>query len=316
VRHAADLRGIPVLADLEPAALVTAGTHQDPSGRAFSRLRNEVLAALTPADHTLLVTGAAPGAASTLVAANLAAAFARADNDVVLVGASVPDLDSAERTITLAALFDLADIPGLTDVLAGRTSLARAVQRAARTPRLQVITPGGTASAGGLLQSEGARSVLRQLVTRTRYVIVDAPSTASGADAQSLAGAVDAAVLVVEAGHAQHRQVADAATQFVAVGTRVLGAVVVPARTAVSPYGLRPVPGDGRARIPAVAPSHETEAWIGGRSEALDGPTTKLDLVNRRPPARTRSPLPADPPADADPPLTEPAGPTATTPAS
>ena len=61
----------------------------------------------------------------------------------------------------------------------------RATQRAARTPRLSVITPGGTASAGGLLQSEGARSVLRQLATRTRYVIVDAPSTAAGADAQS-----------------------------------------------------------------------------------------------------------------------------------
>ncbi|HEY7224225.1 MAG TPA: lipopolysaccharide biosynthesis protein [Micromonosporaceae bacterium] len=310
VRDAADLRRhqITVLADLEPAALVTPGGHQDPNGRAFNRLRNEVVAALAPEDHTLLVTGAAPGTASTLVAANLAAALARADNDVALVGASVPDLDSTEQAVTLAGIFDLADIPGLTDVLAGRTTLARTVQRAPRSPRLKVITPGGTASAAGLLQSEGARSVLRLLATRTRYVIVDAPSTSAGADAQSLASVADVAVLVVEAEHAQHAQVADAATQLSRVGTRLLGAVLVPARVPTSPYGSMSTSERVVRAIPATAPGHDTPGWIGDRTGPLDGPTSKLEILNR--PTRARVPL--DDPVPDDP-VEEPAPPTAGT---
>jgi hypothetical protein len=98
--------GIPLLADLDPAAMATGTAPQHPSGRAFNRLRNEVVAALAPSDHTIVVTGAAPGPASMLVAANLAAAFARADSDVVLVGASVPDLESTEPATTLAGIFD------------------------------------------------------------------------------------------------------------------------------------------------------------------------------------------------------------------
>ncbi len=313
VRQAGDLRrhrGVPLLAELGPMVA--------PTGReSFNRLRNEVEAALRPSDHTILVTGAAPGPASLLVSANLAAAFARAGSDVVLVGASVPDLDSPPSTtgvepanvqpITLAAVFDLADIPGLTDVLAGRTSLPSAVQRAARNPRLRVVTPGGTASAAGLLQSGGARSVLRQLANRARYVIVDAPSTASGADAQSLASAADAALLVVELGHARHAQVGDAATQLARVGTRLLGAVVV---SPLSPADL-PRGRDGTGSADARDLSRLTEAWIAGpirrlersaapeQTAALDGPTTKLDVLNRAP--LTRSPASPEAAASADP---------------
>jgi Mrp family chromosome partitioning ATPase len=271
--------GIPLLADLDLEAMATGTAPQHPSGRAFNRLRNEVVAALAPSDHTIVVTGAAPGPASMLVAANLAAAFARADSDVVLVGASVPDLESPVPATTLAGIFDIADIPGLTDVLTGRTSLSRALQRAARSPRLRVVTPGGTASATGLLQSEGARGVLGALATKTRYVIVEAPSTASGADAQSLASMADVALLVVEAGRAQHTQVADAATQLQRVGTRLLGAVVVPR---LSPDDLPVRPGSHRAADGDRGPSYETEGWIGGGPPTFDVPTSKLDTVGDR----------------------------------
>jgi Mrp family chromosome partitioning ATPase len=305
IRRGADLQRhpVPLLAELDPLALQAVAGHQDPGGRAFGRLRNEVDAALTPTDRVLLVTAAAPGPAATLVAANLAAAFARSDSEVVLVGANVPELgaDPTKRAVTLSGIFDLADIPGLTDVLAGRTSLPRAVQRAARTPRLSVVTPGGAATAGGLLQSEAARSVLRQIATRTRYVIVDAPSTASGADAQSLAGAADVALLVIEAGHTEHAEVADAATQLERVGVRLLGAVVVPGRTVGVTYGWS-TSDDHRSpvRVAVAVPDYETEGWIGGRNDPLDGPTTKLDLVNRRPPTRARAPYEQEPSAPRD----------------
>jgi Mrp family chromosome partitioning ATPase len=280
VRGGADLdrhAGITVLADLPAAAIAVGTTPQHPSARAFNRLRNEVVASLGQADRILLVTGASPGCASMMVAANLAAALARADNDVVLVGASVPELSTAAptTTTTLAQIFDVADIPGLTDVLSGRTSLASAVQRAARSPRLRIVTPGGTASATGLLQSEGARGVLAALARRVRYVVVEAPSTASGADAQSLASAADAAVLVVETGQTRHSQVGDAATQLCRVGTRLLGTVVVP----------RLQPRDLEASRDALRSRNvlefNTETWVGAHA-ALEAPTSKLEQVPRR----------------------------------
>jgi Mrp family chromosome partitioning ATPase len=230
LRHAVDVTrrlGLPLLAQL-PGDGTEVGilSPRDPGGRAFNRLRNEVVATLAAADRILLVTAANPGSASTIVAANLAAALARADNEVVLVGANVPEIGA--EALVLSQTFDVGDIPGLTDVLAGRASLSRAVQRAPRTPRLRIVTPGGTASAAGLLQCEAARGVLLQLCRRARYVVVDAPSPAAGADAQSLAGAADAAILVAETGRATYADITDAAVQLRLVGTRLLGAVVLP----------------------------------------------------------------------------------------
>jgi Mrp family chromosome partitioning ATPase len=287
VHGAADLdrhRGVGVLADLPAEAIAVGTAPQHPSARAFNRLRNEVVAALGEEDRILLVTGASPGCASMMVAANLAAALARAENDVVLIGASVPELDSATpaATTTLAEIFDVGDIPGLTDVLSGRTSLTRAVQRAARSPRLRIVTPGGTASATGLLQSEGARGVLSALGRRARYVVVEAPSTASGADAQSLARAADAAVLVVETGRTRHSQVADATMQLDRVGIKLLGTVVVPR---LRPRDLEASRDAVRARSTLDL---NTETWL-GTNAALEAPTTRLAQVVRR-----ETPVPHD----------------------
>jgi Mrp family chromosome partitioning ATPase len=228
VRRGADVprrAGVAVLAEL-PGDEAGIRPPNSPDGRAFNHLRNEVVAALGSSDRVILVTGASPGAASTIVAANLAAAFARADTEVALVGANVPEIGT--ETLTLSQIFDVADIPGLTDVLAGRTSLGRTLQRAARAPRLRIVTPGGTASAAGLLQSEGAGTVLNALRQAVRYVVVEAPSAAAGADAQSLARVADVVILVIETGRTRHAQVADAARQLRLVGTRLLGAVVQP----------------------------------------------------------------------------------------
>lgn len=287
VRHGLDLarhNGITLLAQLAPDAVAIGTGMRHPGARAFNRLRNEVVASLGPGDRTVLVSGACPGPSPTLVAANLAAALARADNEVILVSATVPELGC--ETLTAAQLFDVADVPGLTDVLAGRTSLARAIQHAARSPRLRVVTPGGTASATGLLQSEGVRGVIAALARQARFVVIEAPSTASGADAQSLASFADAAVLVVEAGRARHDQVADAMTQLLRVGTRLLGAVVVP----------KLKPGDVASANPAghraPPPEYETEDWITNSTTAIEAPTRKFKTLSPPPTPSPASPAP------------------------
>jgi len=245
---------------------------QYPAGRAFHRLRNEVAAAMAADDQVILVTGVSPGRASTVVAANLAAALARADNEVILVGANVPGLRA--DGLLLSDVFDIADVPGLTDVLTRRAPLTTALQRAPRAPRLRVIPPGGTASAAGLLQSEAVRATLDALRGQARYVVVEAPSAASGADAQSLSGLADVAIVVVETGQARHADVADAARQLRLVGTRILGAVLLPPLTANDDDVDEFPAAQHRAGEP---PLKATDTWI--NPATMNAPTALQPMV-------------------------------------
>ena len=232
LRTAADVRDrgrIQVLAALDERTM----PHFDdvlqpygPGGRVFNRLRNEILASLNTGDQIIVVTGASRGAATTLVAANLAAALARTGSDVVLIGAHLPD--SVVDAAPLARMLGVAPMPGLSDLLAGRIGLHQAMQRTARIPSLRVITTGGAATAAGLMQSQRLRDTLEALRRQTGYVVIEAPSTSSSADAQSLASLADAAILAVELRRAKRPALLDAAEQLARVGTPLLGAVVLP----------------------------------------------------------------------------------------
>ncbi|HYN97527.1 MAG TPA: Wzz/FepE/Etk N-terminal domain-containing protein, partial [Pilimelia sp.] len=254
VRRAIDVErraGVAVLAELNPR---TAPRFDDvlppygPGGRVFNRLRNEVLAGLEPGAKLLVVTGASQGPTSTLVAANLAAALARTGNEVVLVGAHLPEtvVDAAP----LARILGVSATPGLSDLLAGRVSIADAAQRAARIPYLRVITTGGTATAAGLMQSQALRETLVTLRGQADYVVIEAPSTATSADAQSLASLADAAIITVELRRTRRPQVVDAAEQLRRVSTPLLGAVVMPRLT--TKRSRPPLPVPGRPAIPVA----------------------------------------------------------------
>jgi Mrp family chromosome partitioning ATPase/capsular polysaccharide biosynthesis protein len=193
----------------------------EPAGRTFNRLRNEVLASLAEGDRIIVVTGASRGIAATLVAANLAAALARGGAATALICAHLADPPPAHPLGAAPAV-------GLSDVLAGKVALEDAVQTAARIPELRVLGTGGTASAGGLLQSPALREILARLRAGNGYVVIEAPSTAASADAQSLASQADAAILAVELRRTRHVEIVDAAEQLSRVGTPLLGAVVFP----------------------------------------------------------------------------------------
>ena len=102
------------------------------------------------------------------------------------------------------------------------------MQRTPRIPSLRVITTGGAATAAGLMQSQRLRDTLEALRRQAGYVVIEAPSTSSSADAQSLASLADAAILAVELRRARRPALLDAAEQLRRVGTPLLGAVVLP----------------------------------------------------------------------------------------
>ena len=209
-----------------------------PGGRVFNRLRNEILAGLGTGDQIIVVTGASRGMASTLVAANLAAALARTGSEVVLIGAHLPD--SVVNSAPLARMLGVAATPGLSDLLAGRVSLARVMQRTPRIPTLRVITTGGIATSAGLMQSHRLRDTLETLRRQPGYIVIEAPSTSTSADAQSLASFADAAILAVELRQSRRPALLDAAEQLRRVGTPLLGAVVLPRLPAVRAEELPP----------------------------------------------------------------------------
>jgi MinD-like ATPase involved in chromosome partitioning or flagellar assembly len=178
-----------------------------------------------------------------------------------LIGAHLPD--SVVDAAPLARMLGVQAMPGLSDLLAGRIGLAKALQRAPRIPSLRVITTGGTATAAGLMQSQRLRDTLEALRRQTGYVVIEAPSTSSSADAQSLASLADAAILAVELRRAKRPALLDAAEQLRRVGTPLLGAVVLP-RLA----GLR----TDEATPPAVA---------------LTAPTVEKPIVVKQSPEET-----------------------------
>jgi hypothetical protein len=78
------------------------------------------------------------------------------------------------------------------------------------------------------MQSQRLRDTLEAMRRQGGYVVIEAPSTSSSADAQSLASLADAAILAVELRRARRPALLDATEQLRRVGTPLLGAVVLP----------------------------------------------------------------------------------------
>lgn len=93
--------------------------------------------------------------------------------------------------------------------------------------RVSLVTQ-HAADAAGQLQVETVRRNLTKLRARTDYIIIEAPSTSTSADAQSLASLADAAIMVVELRHSTRQEVLDAAEQLRRVDTALLGGIVTP----------------------------------------------------------------------------------------
>jgi Mrp family chromosome partitioning ATPase/capsular polysaccharide biosynthesis protein len=190
-----------------------------PDGRGYARLRNLVTTSLEETGRrVVVVAGVRRGGGP--VAVNLAASLARSGEAVALLCGDV-------FGPTPAALFDRT-APGLAEVLTGEVTLESAIRTMDGVPNLRVLTPGlDPDRADGLLQTKGARTLVDDLLRTVSYVVIEAPATTDGPDAQTLAGVAELAVLVVEAGQSGARDAADARAQVESMHTAVLGAVIV-----------------------------------------------------------------------------------------
>ncbi|MDP8932126.1 MAG: polysaccharide biosynthesis tyrosine autokinase [Actinomycetota bacterium] len=218
--------GLPVLAQVPSQPL--SGYHQasvailddtnGPTAEGFRRLR----ANLPPHLSSLLVSSAASGEGKGLVAANLAVAYARAGQRVLLVCADL-------RDPAVHWLLRVANERGLSSVLAGIARISDVVRRVATLPLLDVVPAGPTPDdPGGLLGQGTLQPLLWRLARRYDLIILDAPPVLPVAgETLGLCGLVDAVLLTSLTGRTRRHDLAFAVRELSRAPTPILGTVIL-----------------------------------------------------------------------------------------
>lgn len=238
---------------------------RSPVAEAFRALRTNLeFASLDERHRTIVVTSAAAHEGKTVVAANLAIAFAQAGRQVIL-------LDADLRLPGVHAIFDLPSVPGLTDLALSDLKIQDVLQPT-EVPGLRILSagtiPGNPAE---LLGSLRVKSLLAGLRAEAEHIVIDTAPVGVVTDAALLAADADATVLVVRESFSSERTVRRGRDALAAVNAHLVGVVlnfVRPRAGEAEPYFAtymddKPVPAEASpaatspaATAPAVtAPS-------------------------------------------------------------
>lgn len=219
--------GLPVLTELPGkrgrAPKFGTDVDYDDSVRGLAvRLRR----AIGPEGRRVLVAGAVGGEGATTTAVHLSLVLAEIGEDVLLV-------EGDSRRPEIAAMLNVQSGRGLADVLVDTGSASESVE-ATSFSRLYVLAsnsrPGST-SLSGSYPAEAVDDLLTDMSSRFDRVVVDGPPVLATVDAALLAGATQATVLVVRAGHTRVDDVADAVDSLRAANADVVGLILTGARS-------------------------------------------------------------------------------------
>jgi exopolysaccharide transport family protein len=176
----------------------------------------------SPPDGTgrvILVSSANPAEGKTTTLANLAVALAQN-------GAKVLAVDADLRRPTLNQHFGVIKIPGLTDLIVGKSAASQAIH-STKIEGLQLLPCGYlTPNPAELLGSPMMRQIIDALRAHYEWVLIDAPPLLAMADAPVLCPLVDGVVLVIAAESATKPAVARAIDQVQSVGGKIAGLVL------------------------------------------------------------------------------------------
>jgi succinoglycan biosynthesis transport protein ExoP len=249
------IAGAPVLSHIpldkgaKRRPLVVIDEPDSPQAEAYRRLRTNLRpVTIDDGRHSLLVTSAVPGEGKTLIAANLACAFAQAGHRAILV-------DGDLRRSQLTRMLGLDPTPGLSELLAGDTA-DDALRREHDLP-LEVLAGGASPpNPSELLDSDRFETLLGALTRRAEIVIIDSPALLPVSDAAVMARSVAAVLMVARVSSTRAEQLDIAADSLRAVGKQAIGAVLngLPARGGHDyvVYGAR---GRREAHAAAAAPA-------------------------------------------------------------
>ena len=217
VKTAADVEAASGLATLGAVArfprvrsvadgLVVGSTRPIAAAEAYKVLRTNVqFSTLDQPAQTLLISSANPGEGKTTTVANLGLAIAQTGQRVVLVDADL-------RRPSLHRIFGLDNRGGLTNALLSRASDLEGFVQPTHFENLWVITSGPLPpNPSELLGSPRLDAITEALRKQASVILFDSPPVLAVADASILAGKVEGAIMVVNAGrtrvHALQRAV-------------------------------------------------------------------------------------------------------------
>lgn len=204
-------------------ALVELADPASPAAEAYRALRASVqFASVDRSLRSLLVTSAVPEDDKSLVAANLAVAFARAGSRVVLVDCDV-------RQPSLHDIFGADNSRGLSAALLGDEQAPPLLETGVANLRL---LPAGERPShpADFLGSQRMQSLLERLLASADLVVCDGPPVLAAVDAALLARRVDGVVLVIRSGRTKRDQAAKARALLAKAQANLLGAVLTNAK--------------------------------------------------------------------------------------
>lgn len=190
-----------------------------PHSERIRALRTELLLRSGPAtSQTLAVVSAGTGEGRSVLAAELAIAFAQLDEPTLLVDADL-------RRPYQHHLFNADNRRGLGSLAAGEPPCLQAVEG---LPQLAVLTAGPSlASPQDLLGGPRMAHWLRHWAAGYRHIVLDTSAAADNADALTLAGRIDAVLPLARRHHSSMPALKTLLERLRAAPARQLGAVLL-----------------------------------------------------------------------------------------
>lgn len=216
---------LPVLASIprsrRSSIVETVDVPQSPVSEAIRSLRARLQFA-TAGDRIgpMVITSPGPHEGKSIVAANLAVAFAQSGQRVVLVDANLRHPRQSE-------LFGKPSLPGLSNLLTERELQTEELLVYGPHPRLLLLLSGPRPSnPSELLASERLEQVITGLRGTAEVIIIDAPPLLTVSDALLLAASADHAVLVAASGRTRPDTLGTALANLRPAGVNVLGVIL------------------------------------------------------------------------------------------
>ncbi len=200
--------------------LATLTEPNSPVSEAYRRLRVNLMSAGKEEPLcTVLVAAASPSKDKPQVVANLAVAFAKVGQRVILV-------DCDLRHPGQHTLFGVNAILGVTAAV--KDEMAPLPLQATEVPGLQLLPAGPRIDVpSDLLASPAMGRLVQRLGSEADVVLFDAPPVTVATDAAELATQVDGVLLTIAAGVTKREEAQRAKELLAQVGARVVGAALV-----------------------------------------------------------------------------------------
>lgn len=172
--------------------LVVANAPFSEEAESFRDLRSQlVMGLLSEPDHRRAIALVSPDVneGKSFIAANLATAFSQLPGRTLIIDADL-------RTPRLHEVFGVEPSTGLTGILAGRTE-PNVIKPAGHLPNLYLLQAGVVApNPTELLQRAAFSLLLKELLSKFDYVLVDTPAAVHGSDARIIASHCGGALVV------------------------------------------------------------------------------------------------------------------------